>query len=169
MTIFSALPVWGFLLGLVLGLKFASPLGIGNFAGMILGAIVGGGLGLVVSRILYIIIHRTPQWDFSKETVEELRAMLRDPECPAPNAVLRELGSRGESLEPELPVVLDMLESSSQERRMRGWGSLVSAFPERVKLLTDYRFDDPPEKCRRIVQQLRSAQPGNDHAGGGQP
>ncbi|MGA2175656.1 MAG: hypothetical protein ABSH38_11810 [Verrucomicrobiota bacterium] len=86
--------------------------------------------------------------------------MLRDPGCLIPNAVLLELGSRGQDLQPELPVVLDMLAASSRDRRIRGWHALASAFPDRAKLLSDYRLDDTSEECQRKVQKLRSAEPG---------
>jgi hypothetical protein len=157
MTIFHVLNLGGLAFGLVYGAKLGSSLGL--VVGVI-GAIVGGAIGFIVGRLPLLLALKLIQRSFSKKSVEDLRAMLRDPEFLAPNTVLLELRSRGEDLEPELPVVLDMLVAPSRERRIRGWHALATAFPDRAERITDYRVDDAPEECQRKVQKLRSAEPG---------
>jgi hypothetical protein len=157
MTIFHVLLLAGLILGAIWGGKLGSHFGI--LAGVV-GGILGACIGFVAGRIPFILVLRCIRRDFTKKSVEELRIMLRDPGCLIPNAVLLELGSRGQDLQPELPVVLDMLAASSRERRIRGWHALASAFPDRAKLFSDYRLDDSPEECQRKVQKLGSVEPG---------
>lgn len=163
MTIFHVLPLAGVMLGLICGAKFG--LGFGSVAG-VFGAVAGGVIGFFLGWIPLILVLKSVQRDYRRKTIEELRGMLRNPGFPAPNTVLLELGARGEDLEPELPVVLDMLAAQSRERRIRGWHALASAFPERAKLITDYRIDDAPEECQRKIQKLRIAESGAVPDGG---
>src|SRR6266540_1605134 len=163
MTIFHVLPWAGLLFGMMYGAKCGSRFGS---ASGVVGAILGGAVGFVLGRVPFFLVLKSIQKDFSKKTVEDLRRMLRDPAFLAPNTVLLELGSRGENLEGELPVVLDMLVAPSRERRIRGWHALASAFPECAKLIADYRIDDAPEECHRKTQKLRGAEPGAAPNGG---
>ena len=85
---------------------------------------------------------------------EQLRQMLRDPECKIPQLVLLELGVRRQNMEQELPVVLEMLVSPVMERRRRGWLTLSSVFPERAKVISDFRIDDSVEMCKEKIQKI---------------
>jgi hypothetical protein len=159
MTIFDMIPLMGMLFGMLFGIKVGSPFGVvaGGF-GALIGALVGGILGRMGGRLLLMgtvkLLHR----DFSKKTVEELRTMLHDPNCLAPNVLILELGTRGEKMEQELPVVLGLLCSPMRDRRIRGWHALASVFPERAKIVSDYRIDDPVEKCQEKIRKISPIQ-----------
>lgn len=154
-TIFEMVPLMGILFGILFGITVGSHFGVvaGGF-GALIGAVVGGILGRIGGRLLLMGIVQLLHRDFSKKTVEQLRTMLHDPNCLAPNVVILELGTRGEKMEQELPVVLDLLCSPVRDRRIRGWHALASVFPERAKIISDYRIDDSVEKCQEKVQKI---------------
>lgn len=156
-TVFHILPgmglVFGALGGFALGYRF------GTIPGIICGAL-GGGVGLVCGRVPLVLVLKSMKRDFRGIRTEQLRTMLRDPGFLAPNVLLLELGARGEDLEREMPVVLDMLTAPSRERRMRGWHALESTFPARARTISDYRIDDTPDECRKKIQRLMIAEPG---------
>lgn len=156
MTIFDIACLAALIFGLIHGADFGSRFGS---VGSIVGAIFGGTVGLILGRVPFFLALKLGQRNLSNKTVEDLRSMLLDSEEFAPNIVLLELGSRGEDLEQDLPVVLDMLVAPSKERRRRGWHALASAFPERAELISEYRIDDTLEECRRKTLKLRSAEP----------
>jgi len=155
-TIFEMIPFCGIFFGILLGIKIGSHFGgiAGGFGGFLIGAVVGGIFGRIVGRLTLMgtvkLLHR----DFSKKTVEELRTMLHDPNCLAPNVLILELGKRGEKTDQELPVVLDLLRSPLRDRRIRGWYALASVFPERAKIISDYRIDDSVEKCKEKIRKI---------------
>jgi hypothetical protein len=151
MTIFDVMPLAGIIFGILFGVKFGSQFGD---VGAGVGAVIGGTLGWLCWRLLLMW---TCKWldrkrNLSNKTVEELRAMLRDPNCPIPNVALLELGIRNQNMEQELPAVLDMLVSPLKQRRIRGWRTLASVFPERAKLVADCRIDDSIDKCKEKIQ-----------------
>lgn len=152
MSIFDLLTWAGFALGLLLGGQFAFQ--FGTLPG-IFGGLIGGLAGFVLGRIPLMLALCVAQKSLQSQTVEELRAMLRDPSCLAPNLALLELSSRGEDVQPELPIVLDMLVDASIDRRSRGWHALESVFPELAEQIADYRINDEEEDCKRKVQRLR--------------
>lgn len=154
-TVFHILPLMGLVTGVVVGFI------LGSYAGpntAIIGGVLGGVVGLLCGRAPLILVLKSIKHDFNRWTTEDLRRTLRDRGFPAPNVILLELRSRGEDLECEIPTVLDMLTDPDQERRMRGWHALETAFPERSKKLSDYRIDDTLEECRRKIQRLQSAE-----------
>ncbi len=111
MSIFHVLPVADLVVGAVYGAW------LGSFFGLAIGAVggvVGAILGFVPGSMSLILATLVFQHQYSKKSLEELRQMLRDPMCLAPNIVLLELRSRGEDLERELPVVFDMLTDPNQ-------------------------------------------------------
>ncbi len=152
-TIFDIIPLYAIILGICVGVKLGTVFG---HVGAVIGGMVGGILGWFGWRFLLMGICKwlDRKRNLSNKTVEELRAMLRDPNCPIPNVALLELGIRKQNMEQELPVVLDMLISPMKQRRIRGWRTLASVFPERAKLVSDYRIDDSIEKCREKIQKL---------------
>jgi hypothetical protein len=155
-TIFHILPGMGLVIGALGGFTLGSH--FGTSPGIICGAL-GGGVGLVCGRVPFALALKSMKRDFSGIGTERLRTMLRDPGCLAPNVLLLELGARGEDLEREMSVVLDMLTDPSRERRVRGLHALQSGFPARAKTISDYRIDDTPDDCRKKIQRLRIAEP----------
>jgi hypothetical protein len=156
-TVFHILPGMGLLFGTLGGFALGSRLG--TIPGIICGAL-GGGVGMVCGRLPFILVLKSMKRDFRGVPTDRLRAMLRDPGFLAPNVLLLELGSRGEDIEREMPVVLDMLTAPSRERRVRGWHALESAFPARARIVGDYRIDDTPDQCRKKIQRLMFAERG---------
>jgi hypothetical protein len=120
--------------------------------------LVGGILGLKFGRLPLFLTIKFLRRDLSKKTVEQLRAELHNPNCLAPNVLILELGTRGEKVEQELPVVLDLLCSPLRDRRIRGWHALASVFPERAKIISDYRIDDSVEKRQEKIQKILPVQ-----------
>ena len=157
-TIFEMIPLYAMIFGICGGVWFGSR--FGNVGGWI-GGLIGGVVGWFSWR--FLLVWMCKQLDrkrnLSNKTIEELRAMLRDPNCKIPNVVLLELGTRKQNMEQELPVVFEMLLSPLQERRKRGWFTLASVFPERAKLVSNYRADDSVEVCREKMQKLLPIQP----------
>ena len=156
-TIFQVSPLFAIIFGTLWGIQLGSQFG---YIGAGIGGILGGTLGLFCWRLLLAWICKglDRKRNLTNKTLEELRAMLRDPNCPIPNIALLELGLRKQNMEQELPAVLEMLVSPVQQRRIRGWRTLASVFPERAKLIADYRIDDSVEKCKEKVQRLLSVQ-----------
>jgi len=150
-TVFHILPGMGLVIGGLGGVALGSSLG--TTSGIILG-VLGGGAGWVCGRLPFVVVLKSIKRDFRGLTTDRLRSLLRDPGFLAPNVVLLELGSRGEDIESEMPVVLEMLIAPSRERRMRGWHALESAFPARARMVSDYRIDDTPDQCRTKIRQL---------------
>jgi hypothetical protein len=153
MTIFEIAPLIAAFFGISCGAKFGSEFGQ---VGAWLGGLVGGILGWFCWRLplMWLAKRLDQKRNFSSKTIEELRTILHDPNCRNPNVVLLELGTRGEKMELELPVVLNLLVSPAKETRIRGWQTLASVFPERAKIISDYRIDDSVEKCQEKVQKL---------------
>ncbi len=162
-TVFHILPGMGLVFGALGGFALGSRLG--TIPGIMCGAL-GGGVGLVCGRVPFVLVLKSMKRDFRGMTTAKLRAMLRDPGFLAPNALLLELGARGEDLEREMPVVIDMLTAPSRERRVRGWHALESAFPARARIVSDYRIDDTPDECRKKIQRLSIAEQGAAPNGG---
>ena len=152
-TIFEIIPLALIIFGIVFGVKLGSR--YGDVAAGI-GAVVGGVLGLFCWRLplYWTATFLDRKRDFSRKTVEELRAMLRDPNCRVPNVVLLELAKRGQNMKQELPLVFDMLTSPLPERRYLGRRTLVSVFPERARLVGNYRADESVEKCKEKVWKI---------------
>jgi len=93
--------------------------------------------------------------NLERKSVDELRRSLRTPKCLIPNLILLELSSRGEDILPDLPVILDLLESEEQSKRGSGWAALTSAYPDLVTTIPDYRIQDRAEVCRKNIAPLR--------------
>jgi hypothetical protein len=149
MTLFDVLPVAGIIIGIICGFRLG--LCFGN-AASIIGGIVGGCIGFLCGRIPLSLVLKLIRRNLGGETVENLRAMLRDPACLTPNVILLELQSRGHNLELELPVVIEMLLSTDRDRRIRGWHAFASAYLERAKLLAEYSANDNSLNCERKLQ-----------------
>jgi len=150
-TLFDVLPVIGLTFGALGGFAFGAH--FGTLTG-VAGSIIGAGVGLVYGRLPFILVLKSMKRDFSGKTTEQLRTMLRDPGFLAPNVLLFELRSRGEDLDGELPIVLDMLTAHSRDRRVRGWNALLAGFPALAEMLSDYRFNDSAEECAKKVQKV---------------
>jgi hypothetical protein len=152
-TIFEMIPlilmIWGIIVGAKFGFRF------GYFGAWIFG-IVGGIVGLFSWWFLIFVLSKWLDRDgnLNKKTTEQLCERLHDPGCKNPNLVLLELGIRGEKMENYLPVVLGLLVSPLVETRKRGWQTLISVFPQQAKMITDYHYGDPIERCREKVQKL---------------
>jgi hypothetical protein len=156
-TIFDIIPLYAIIFGICVGVKFGSTFG---HIGAIIGGVVGGILGWFGWRFLLMGICKwlDRKRNLSNKSVEELQAMLRDPKCKIPNVALLELGVRGEKMENYLPAILDLLVSPLMETRRRGWFTLSSVFPERSKIISDYKFVDSVEKCREKIQKILPVQ-----------
>jgi hypothetical protein len=156
-TIFDIIPLYAIIVGIVAGAKFGAQFG---HVGAIIGGTIGGVLGLLCWRLLLTSICKwlDRKRNLSHKTIEELRVMLRNPNCKNPNVVLLELGIKGEKMENHLPIILDLLVSPLVENRRRGWHTLVSVFPERAKIITDYHYGEPVEKCKEKIQKLLPVQ-----------
>lgn len=154
-TIFHMIELYAVIGGAVLGF-FA-----GRWCFGVVGGVVGAVLGLIVGHRLGVIpwrlAIRKTLVDLSPKSTDELHAMLRDEDCFIPNFVLLELARRGEDIQQELPVVLEMLESDHPSRRGFGWAALTSAFPELAKKISNYRPNQSPEICRKKMEPLRKA------------
>jgi hypothetical protein len=160
LTLFDILPLCGACIGLALGATGGA--GLLGTPGGVIGAVVGCAVGFVAGRLPFLLRLRRLSRDLAAKSTAELRADLRNPNCPTPNLVLLELRRRGEDIRAELPVVLDLLASEDFGRRGTGWAALTSAFPELAVSLSDYRLDDPVEECRRKTGRLRvEAEPQN--------
>jgi hypothetical protein len=157
-TIFQMAPLCLIVFGIICGAKIGSKFG---HIGLGIGAVIGGFVGWLVCwrlPLMGICKWLDRKRDLSDKAVEELRAMLRDPNYKSPRLVLLELGIKGEKMENYLPIILDLLVSPFAETRRRGWLTLASVFPERAKLISDYRIDDPVEKCIEKVQKISPIQ-----------
>ena len=155
LTIFHVLKFTGFVIGLSLGLGYGGHyFGIG---GLIIGALGGMYLGLLVGGIPWRLALLSSKRELGRKSTEELRTMLHSPACLTPNFVLLELRCRGEDIQCELPLVLDMLTSDSFDQRGRGWAALTSAFPEQARKLQGYRISESVDECRKKTAILRAA------------
>jgi hypothetical protein len=145
------------LVGLSCGAALGGSAGWGMFGvvGAVVGSIAGAVAGFAVGHIPLLIVGRSLAKDLGKKTSDELRAHLHSRECLTPNCVLLELRRRGEDIQRELPVVLDLLVSEEVGKRSLGLAALTSAFPELAERLRDYRIGDSVEECRRKTEVLR--------------
>jgi hypothetical protein len=150
-TIFQMFELSGLVSGMFVGFVLCSHLGK---VSAIIGGVLGGILGFMSGRLPLICAVKWLRRDLSGKSVAKLRAELHNPDCLMPNVFLLELGSRGEKMDAELPVILGLLCSPVRERRIRGWQALASVFPERARLISDYRVDDPIEQCKEKVQKI---------------
>lgn len=156
-TIFDIIPLYAIIFGICVGVKFGSTFG---HIGAVIGGVAGGILGWPAWRFVLMGICKwlDRKRNLSNKSVEELQIMLCDPNCKIPNVALLELGVRGEKMENYLPAILDLLVSPLMETRRRGWFTLISIFPERAKIISDYKFVDSVEKCREKIQNILSTQ-----------
>jgi hypothetical protein len=152
-TIFEMVPIIAFVFGIFCGITLGIRFG---HAGAWLGGAVGGIFGLASWRFLFLVLCKwlDRKWRLSGRTTEELSEMLQNPSCKNPNEVLLELGIKGEKMENYLPIILGFMVSPLTDTRRRGWLTLVTIFPERAKIISDYQFIDPVEKCREKIQKL---------------
>jgi hypothetical protein len=130
------------------------------------GLIFWGIVGFVFPRypvgVVVWTIERIPWLSRStleRKSIEQLRSMLSEQDSRIPIDVLLELGSRGQDLAQELPLVLHRLCSPRHEVRASAWHALQVVYPAQAKLLNDYRVEAPLEQSRLIVDRLRSAEP----------
>ena len=153
-TLFDCLRFMGALLGLGLGTRLGweclGPVGAG--LGAVVGCVIGSIVGQVPAKFIGWVIDR----ELGRLPTDALRAAVRDCSWP-PNTVLIELLRRGEDVDPELPIVLDLLADEDYFRRGFGWGALSSVWPELVARIPGYRVYATPEHCRQQVAALRSA------------
>ena len=153
-TIFHVL----LLVGMVLGGVFGYRLGVlVNIPLGIVGAIVGVPVGFLIGQLPLLLSLRFASREFQSFTVDELRVMLKSKEHLAPNLLLLELASRGEDIEPDLPIVIELLTAESPDDRMRGWHALASAFPDRAQMIKDYRFTESRDMCRKRALPIMPA------------
>ena len=155
-TIFDVLPICGLGAGLLAGYEVGSR--FGPVPGIV-GASLGGALGFLCGRFSLPV---TMSWlgrdPLKRKTVEQLRRMLQHPEFRNATDVLLELGTRGENLAQELPLVVDRLGSPRREVRCQAWHALRVVYPSRAKLLDDFRVDDGPAECKEKADTLRRAE-----------
>lgn len=123
--------------------------------GGVVGAIAGGFLGSVVGNLPEFFILRSISRDLRRKSTGELREYLHKQGGPAPNILLLELKRRGEDINSELPIVLDLLESEEKGLRSHGWAALASAFPELAQEIRDYRIGGSVDDCRGKTERLR--------------
>jgi hypothetical protein len=156
-TLFDVVPFLGLIGGGVVGHALGARLGVApGFGGTLLGAVLGYWFGRLSVRLML----RWWDRDFLKRrTVAQLRRMLWNPNLPDVTAVLLELGSRGEKLDQELPLVLDRLSSPQQEICSRAWRALQVVYPSHAKLVSEFRVEDPPERCKQLTERLKRAEP----------
>jgi hypothetical protein len=154
-TIFHVLPLAGFGFGLFAGMALAAEIpGVRGNPAIFL-TILGGCAGFVIGRLPFLIGLRAIQRRFAGMTADELRGWLRESGCAYPNLVLLELQSRGEDIERELPLAVDMLTSENRGRRPLGWAALTSAFPQVAEKVRNYRLEDSVEECQRKLAAIR--------------
>jgi hypothetical protein len=144
----------GFVLGLAGGAKLFGA------AGGLVGALVGGYAGFTLGCLPEWLVLRSLSLGLARETSAGLRSWLHSQNCPIPNLVFLELQRRGEDVQQEFGVVLDLLGSEELAQRTRGWAALTSAFPELAEQVQDYRLGDSVEECRRKTAELRNMHPG---------
>ncbi len=139
------------------GIAFCVAIGIDWFGviGGVVGAIAGGFLGSGVGHLPVFLILRSLARDLGRKSSGELRESLHQLNCKIPNLLLLELKRRGEDINSELPIVLDLLESEETGPRSRGWTALASAFPELAQQIRDYRIGGSVEECRGKTEILR--------------
>lgn len=137
-----AVPLAAIAVGSYLGWQYFGIAGlmVGGVAGLLLGAVVGA-LPLVVAL----------SWQGKKLrelSSDELRRHLRQHDCLTPNLLLLELLSRGESIDDEQPIIIDLLASDDSSRRTRGWAAAQSVYPELAERLAGYAPNGSTAACR---------------------
>lgn len=145
-----AVPIGGVALAACLGWQYFGIVGlmVGGVAGLLLGAVIGV-LPLVVAL----------SWQGKRLRVlssDELRRRLRESDCLAPNLLLLELLSRGESIDDEQTIVIDLLASDDSSRRTRGWAAAQSVYPELAEQLAGYSPNGSTAACREQLAKWTS-------------
>jgi hypothetical protein len=125
--------------------------------GGIVGALLGGTLGLVVGLGLVAASSEYLLRRLRKKSVAELRAELRDPAHRTPNLVLSQLKQRGEVSPDDLDVVIALLADESEARRKRGWLALHGVFPDLLKAVPEYRTTASAQARAVAVATIREA------------
>lgn len=152
-SLFDVLIVCGLLAGIGIGYKNGHA-GFGMVGG-IAGAVVGGAVGLIVGRLPYLLISYFIEHSLDKEDSQRLRVRLRSgKEYFITHLLLGQLMKRGESVIDELPMVVSLMKSESNDQRRLGWGALKLAFPEVASKVSDYRPMDSTDKCRVIASRI---------------
>ena len=154
-TLFDLLQLVGFIGGLVLGIA----LGADSFGivGGIVGGIGGFFIGAIIGRLPLIATLWLQARQFKSHSSDELRQSLHRDDCLTPNLHLLELQRRGEDIQTELPLVLQMLVSDHSDRRGFGWAALTSAFPDVANQISGYNPMASKAECKKHVDRLTNA------------
>jgi hypothetical protein len=126
-------------------------------AGGAAGALIGGYAGFVAGQLPELLVLRWLASNLSRASADELRSLLRDPSCQIQNVLLLELQRRGEDIDRELGLILELLVSEDVSQRGHGLAALSSAFPDLARQIGDYRLGDSTAECRRKTCKLREA------------
>lgn len=154
MTLFHLLE-W---IGAALGLSLGAMIGHAEFGwvGGALGALVGAPLGWLLGRVPYFVARRALHVVLTRDTVDQLRARLRDRVMwSLHHLVMEELRRRGEDVQNELSVVLALLAADSLAERLRGWHMLRFFFPDVAAMIPDYDPSQPAAQCRARIERIR--------------
>jgi hypothetical protein len=157
-TIFDALRWLLALLGLCIGVGSGAAFGVLEALG---GGVIGCVVGWQLGRLLLVAARCWMLVDLRWRRTSSLRESLREPMMwPAFGFYLAELVRRGERIEPDLPIVVDLLGSSDLRCRWHGWVLLNRHFPDRATQIPDFRPDGPDELRGPIIARLgRSERP----------
>ena len=138
-------------------------LGLAQFG--IIGGIVGTSFGIVLAYFILRSFNRHSARQVRRElqrlermATTELRAILKDDFYSTPHLALSELRVRGEDLQGDLGLVVEMLTSDYEWRRKVGELCLLiisSDLWEKLRGDCKYRFDDPPNVRREKVSAFR--------------
>lgn len=160
-TLFDVFLLVGLIGGIACGISLGAKwMGLPGAIGVgILGGVLGAFLGQLPK---FMTLRLLVRW-LRRMSSQELKAFLRSPDCLTHNVVLLELLSRGESIAPELPVVLELLTSDRPDRRGCGWAALASAYPEVAEKFDALRADESPENRQRLKQVIQDVL--NTHQG----
>lgn len=152
-TLFHALWLAAVGLFVVIGIRVGEQLfgTVGLVAGGIIGFIVGHILGCLPSSIAMKKLYER----LDRSTNSELRSMVAADDWKFGHTLaLLQLAARGEEVKSELPRILDMLVSESQDTRMFGWDALRLVFPKETEVVEDYDPKESIDRCRTIVARL---------------
>ncbi len=148
---------WG---GAAFGLTLGANIGYTEYGwvGGILGALVGAPMGWLLGRVPYSVgrlwLHRV----LARETVDELRARLKDRVMYSLYVpVMEELRQRGADVRRELPVATTLLAAETAWERHHGWQLLRCFFPDVAATIPDYDPAQPAAQCRAKVASIRSS------------
>jgi hypothetical protein len=145
LTMYDMIATCSALMGGVVGASIGYR--VAGTGGAVGGGLVCGYVCLVAGRLPSYLALRSVRAGFRRQTVDQLRADLKK-RYYVIHLILAELMIRGEDISRELPVVVDLLSSDSQDKRRFGIGALRLAFPELAQQIPDYDCSESAEVCR---------------------